>query len=377
MAFSLLTFNVFFSEHEFPSRFAAQLELFRASSAHVICLQEVTSRFTAALQQASQSPEHSAWLSAYAWSGCPLSPSVWYGTGALVLKSLSPGFSRLPLPTDMGRDLLLISVAPQPACPVLIGCVHLESMENPELRRQQLQDCAEALQSSACAVLCGDFNFCSTWSFKAMQKAGCFPAPEAAAASGSSSSSSSSGSSAGSAPLQGPPAEQEGSEQPAPFSLRLPASVFRSGSPVPPLSQRESLQPPALRSSCSSSSRQPRPLENAALAELLPLFTDAWPALHPDPAAEPGFTFDSTVNSMLSKYEQMRYDRVLFKLPGWGLQSIRLLGTQPVQKQGAGGAEACSSSSSSSGFATPTKRPAPLFASDHFAVLATFELPPR
>jgi len=55
--------------------------------------------------------------------------------------------------------------------------------------------------------------------------------------------------------------------------------------------------------------------------------TDAigrWEVLRKD---EKGYTFDSTVNGMLSNYEQMRYDRVMARLSEpWAPKSIEMVG---------------------------------------------------
>ena len=74
----------------------------------------------------------------------------------------------------------------------------------------------------------------------------------------------------------------------------------------------------------------PETLDNACLAACLPGFVDVWPALRP---AEPGYTFDSAANEMLPRYEQMRYDRLMARLPsaarGWRPAAVELVGAAP------------------------------------------------
>jgi endonuclease/exonuclease/phosphatase family metal-dependent hydrolase/ectoine hydroxylase-related dioxygenase (phytanoyl-CoA dioxygenase family) len=110
-------------------------------------------------------------------------------------------------------------------------------------------------------------------------------------------------------------------------------------------------------------------LENDSLAEVLPQFVDLWPALRG--RGEPGFTFDTVANRMLTPwhgYEQMRYDRIMARLAstpttdgsmaGWQPHSIRLLFDTPI-----GSTPAAANRSLSP---TPTE----LYVSDHFGLVA-------
>ena len=82
-----------------------------------------------------------------------------------VLAFAQPGipaeFEYHPLPTDMCRRLLLVKVPG-----LVIGTVHLESLANPNMRREQLKCCAAILAPFADAMLVGDFNFDSEQNFK-------------------------------------------------------------------------------------------------------------------------------------------------------------------------------------------------------------------
>jgi len=315
----ILTLNVWFLDVSWDARFAAQLALFEGSGADVICLQEVTTRFEAALQ-ASGSPL----LATHAWHG-PDFAAHRYGTAALVRRSLQPAFSRAPLDSEMGRDLLLVALPS-----VLVGVVHLESADSADVRRQQLGDVAAALGARP-SILVGDFNFCSYRNYAEMEKER--------------------------RRLEGDGEEGGGGARSPPRSPAAAMPFALAGSPPP------------LRISKPRQERSaPRPLENLALARLLPCFVDAWPHLHPD---SPGFTMDSTRNGNLDRYEQMRYDRVLFQLPPpWKLDAIEVVGAEPHAPPGAGGGAAAAP------FTSPVRHPPPVWPSDHFGLLSAFSLPP-
>jgi len=73
-------------------------------------------------------------------------------------------------------------------------------------------------------------------------------------------------------------------------------------------------------------------LENDNLALLLPQFVDVWPSLYPD---NKGYTLDSQVNRMITKHEQMRYDRVLLhsnlsqlQNKRWKVSRLELIGNR-------------------------------------------------
>lgn len=86
------------------------------------------------------------------------------------------------------------------------------------------------------------------------------------------------------------------------------------------------------------------PLENAVLKKIFPQFVDVWEALYP---GEKGYTYDSLRNKMITKYERMRYDRILLKVvqenesnskeevnsstkSRWMPSFIKLFGDQPI-----------------------------------------------
>jgi endonuclease/exonuclease/phosphatase family metal-dependent hydrolase len=56
------------------------------------------------------------------------------------------------------------------------------------------------------------------------------------------------------------------------------------------------------------------PLENDSLYKIMIDYRDLWLDMK---AEEKGFTFDSTVNKMLSQHETMRYDRIIYRVKGY------------------------------------------------------------
>merc|ERR1712032_33940 len=68
------------------------------------------------------------------------------------------------------------------------------------------------------------------------------------------------------------------------------------------------------------------PLENEALARIMPEFVDLWPALR----RERGLTFDSSVNPYICRPEHMRYDRVMTRLTKYRASAIAMFGDEPV-----------------------------------------------
>jgi tyrosyl-DNA phosphodiesterase 2 len=74
------------------------------------------------------------------------------------------------------------------------------------------------------------------------------------------------------------------------------------------------------------------PEENAALDATL---VDVWPVLHPE---DPGFTADSTVNTMraqvTNKSNHKRIDRMFLRGPTWRARAIELVGTGAIDDAG-------------------------------------------
>lgn len=114
-----------------------------------------------------------------------------------------------------------------------------------------------------------------------------------------------------------------------------------------------------------------RPLNNDCLSRIIPRYTDLWSTLRP---SEHGYTFDSVTNSVIGKFEQSRYDRVMASIDSISIhpRSIELIGTVPIRKSSS---TAASVSSSADVMSTPPRRDAEepdLFASDHFGLYTVF-----
>lgn len=143
---SLLTYNVWFGAHMFEERRVALLAELERRKLDVICLQEVTKELLDVLIDQS-------WMTRYTCSDIEL-----VQTYDVVILSKLPlrRLSTLPLPTQMGRRLLVAELA----CGLSIGTVHLESMkQSTQPRAAQLREIQPALAALGDAVLCGDMNF--------------------------------------------------------------------------------------------------------------------------------------------------------------------------------------------------------------------------
>eukprot|EP00466_Bigelowiella_natans_P011721 jgi/Bigna1/141313/aug1.62_g16021 len=69
------------------------------------------------------------------------------------------------------------------------------------------------------------------------------------------------------------------------------------------------------------------PLENKVLSEVMPYFVDLWPRLHP---GNKGYTFDSENNTLISRYERMRYDRIMVRSKSMKARSMIRYATHEV-----------------------------------------------
>lgn len=82
--------------------------------------------------------------------------------GVLLLSKLPCSMTSYAMPTRMGRNLLMAEVnLGEGLAPLTVGTVHLESLNSPDVREQQIRVAAEVLKGKSNALLVGDFNFCS------------------------------------------------------------------------------------------------------------------------------------------------------------------------------------------------------------------------
>mmetsp|Transcript_12443 Transcript_12443/g.19689 ORF Transcript_12443/g.19689 Transcript_12443/m.19689 type:complete len:397 (+) Transcript_12443:167-1357(+) len=165
---SVLTWNVWFGKREQSKRYDYLVSKVIELAPDVACFQEVTSPFRKALNSNPGIKE------AYHVTDNPIST---YGVVSMVKKDIAAelSFEEVHLKTHMGRSLLVtkipISITNGPKkgdeanntnC-IRIGNVHLESLQNESLRRQQLDTSRDYLsQDNEPAMLVGDFNIDST-----------------------------------------------------------------------------------------------------------------------------------------------------------------------------------------------------------------------
>ena len=107
-----------------------------------------------------------------------------------------------------------------------------------------------------------------------------------------------------------------------------------------------------------------KPLENEVLKEVLPNYVDGWPYVHKSNIESKrlmGYTFDSEVNKMFRKTEQMRYDRVLTRCNKdiCKLSDMALVGVLPLKLEE---------------IESPSTSMDQVWPSDHFGLLATFHI---
>jgi endonuclease/exonuclease/phosphatase family metal-dependent hydrolase len=149
---SILSWNVWFDYHELQSRSDLIIIEIVRMQPDIVCLQEVLPLFESNLSR------HRQLQALYEFS--KYEPGHGYGNITLVKKNLRPQFTSVPLPTKMGRKLSVarVLVGGSNQVEIVIGNVHLESLENNQLiREQQLQVCNEQLPAGM-SVLAGDFN---------------------------------------------------------------------------------------------------------------------------------------------------------------------------------------------------------------------------
>ncbi|CAK9048124.1 Tyrosyl-DNA phosphodiesterase 2 (Tyr-DNA phosphodiesterase 2) (5'-tyrosyl-DNA phosphodiesterase) (5'-Tyr-DNA phosphodiesterase) (TRAF and TNF receptor-associated protein) [Durusdinium trenchii] len=150
MALRLLTFNIWFSPHEMERRMQAIGDIVARTQPDLVALQEMTQDHWALLAS------HEA-VGSYSWSE---SPRQRYYTliGSRLPMVTTP--QRFPFKASrMQRDLLTVTVKP-PELPALVFATsHLESLDEHQERRRQMQESLQGhLKSADDVVFCGDTN---------------------------------------------------------------------------------------------------------------------------------------------------------------------------------------------------------------------------
>lgn len=147
-ALRIVTWNVWFGDLERAMRRRALFAALDAAAPDIVCLQEVTPAFM-------RGPEL-AELPDRGWSVGELAGHS-YDT-LILTRPRVLARERLPLPSEMGRNLSLVRLATDP--PLTVATVHLESTrEMTTTRVRQLERIAARLADEACVVLVGDLNF--------------------------------------------------------------------------------------------------------------------------------------------------------------------------------------------------------------------------
>lgn len=294
-SFSVLTWNIWFDDRSIIRRTQFIINQVKKLKPDVLCFQEVVPQ-TAELLKLQLGTD-------YDFNKNSVDP---YGCLIFSLKDHFAVFHETKMHSNMGRCLITASInftawddltnTKSINRSICICTSHFESLNFHSIREEQLAVANNNMKDFDNAILCGDFNFCSYWNFNTMQSRG--------------------------------------------------VSDAKAG------------------------------LENDSLSVFLPEYDDLWPLLVcPEPAEEAGespqdatdsvdasvsprliekvkgFTFDSTINTMLTSYEQMRYDRVLMKR-NCDIKAVEigLLGTEQIGCDSLGD----------------------LFPSDHFGLLAHF-----
>lgn len=143
--FKISTWNVWFDKHHRDERFASMLGQLRGHAPEIMAFQEVTLPFVRAVQAAE-------WLRQGYW----ISSTDHNHLGTVLICRVQPlRLSWVEIPTSMGRRLLKADFPGD----LSVAVAHLESLANPELRRQQLAVAFSQLRPSARSAFLGDFNF--------------------------------------------------------------------------------------------------------------------------------------------------------------------------------------------------------------------------
>lgn len=157
---SVVTWNVWFGEFTMEKRYDEILSICKSLSADVICFQEVTTAFVGKIREHSLADHYD--ISDYYLDGSTLGS---YGVLTMSRRELNANFQWHDLPTEMDRKLLTATFN-TPAGPLVVGNIHLESLNTASTRAAQLQQSNDILNHTPNALLCGDFNFDSEKNFR-------------------------------------------------------------------------------------------------------------------------------------------------------------------------------------------------------------------
>lgn len=162
MLLTILTWNVWFNlNSHFEHRVLEILNISMESNPDVICFQEVIPQFIEILKK-YRPVEQEYKLSSF-------DDDMDYFNLILVKNILSNTFSFVEFPSTMGRQLVSASIMLDEEI-VSVGNVHLESLNNANVRMKQLTVSQLYQAKYSTAFLVGDFNFCSYSNFDKSEK---------------------------------------------------------------------------------------------------------------------------------------------------------------------------------------------------------------
>ncbi|CAF0761642.1 unnamed protein product [Didymodactylos carnosus] len=162
-SFRVVTYNIWFDQSHQPFRFQSLSVILNNSNSHVICLQEMT--YPILQQLISQSWVQQRYMISDVDASTFSNGKQGYGVVMLIQKDLClRQLLIVEFPTRMGRSLLFTQLKFGTET-ILVGTVHLESLNSREARSQQLKICKSIFetytaddQHTTC-LLMGDFNF--------------------------------------------------------------------------------------------------------------------------------------------------------------------------------------------------------------------------
>jgi len=149
-SFKMISYNIWFGKHNFLNRRNAIFDLLKEKDADVVCLQEVTSYFFNALIE-----------NQFIRENYYISDSYITSYNVVILSKFSLKFYVLTLPTQMNRNLVIGELKVKEFernKNIVFASSHYESLENEDLRKTQLENSFEVLNSFSNSLLVGDFN---------------------------------------------------------------------------------------------------------------------------------------------------------------------------------------------------------------------------
>lgn len=156
----LLTYNIWFDEYNYENRWKNILSICEAKNPDIICLQEVTDNFYEYLLKTEYVKDN------FYLTMIPSQLKNWYET--LIMSKYMCNAYTMPFISRMGRKLLYITIVNNSSELIKVGTTHLESLNNCNIRENQLYLSYNILDSietenidfkTKHSFLMGDFNF--------------------------------------------------------------------------------------------------------------------------------------------------------------------------------------------------------------------------